>query len=174
MDYKKALKDFFASPDISGGYSDHPDDKGGATMMDVTLSTYTEYCRKKGLPEPTKDSLKKISYEVWEDIFETLFWLPCKANEIENQVNACILVSWAWGSGTTTAIKWMQKALGLNPDGIIGDKTIALLEIANPTHLCNVRAQKFKDICTANKSQEKFLKGWLNRLEKFKKLFNIK
>ena len=174
MAEKQKLKDFFARKDISGGYSDHKDDKGGATMMDVTLSTYTEYCKRKGLPAPTKDNLKKIDYPTWEDIFEVLFWQPCRADEIKNQVNACILVSWAWGSGTTTAIKWMQKALGLNADGIIGDKTLAALEIADPFYLCNVRAQRFRDICAADKSQEQFLKGWLNRLEKFKSIFLVK
>ena len=173
MTEKQKLMNFFARKDISGGFSDDKDDKGGATMMDVTLATYTTYCQKKGLPKPTVNDLKKISLDVWEDIFECLFWQPCSADKIKNQVNACILVSWAWGSGVVTAIKQFQKSQGLIDNGIMGEKTISALEKANPAELCKYREKIFYAICQRNLSQNKFLNGWLRRLNEFKKIFNI-
>ncbi len=38
-----------------GGFVDDPADLGGATNKGVTIGTYREYRKKKGLPEPTVD-----------------------------------------------------------------------------------------------------------------------
>lgn len=38
-----------------------PADLGGATNKGVTIGTYKEYHKKKGLPEPTVEDLKKQS-----------------------------------------------------------------------------------------------------------------
>lgn len=55
-----------------GGFVDDPADLGGATNKGVTIGTYKEYRKKKGLPEPTVEDLKKLSDDEWTDILKTL------------------------------------------------------------------------------------------------------
>ena len=80
-------------------YANDPDDLGGATMVGVTLATYTEYCRKKSYPRPSVERLRSMTYTQWLDILKTMFWDRWKADEIANQSIAEILVDWVWASG---------------------------------------------------------------------------
>ncbi|MDR1544893.1 MAG: peptidoglycan-binding protein [Prevotellaceae bacterium] len=153
-----------------GGFSNNPNDNGGATMKGVTIGTFTAYRKSKGLPAPSVEDLKNISDAEWEEIFTTYYWKPCKADSINNVLNACVLVSWAWGSGVTGAVLLFQRNYGLTQDGVIGAKTIAKLESAKFSDLCKIREKYFNSIGTG--SQATFLKGWLNRLNDFVKTFS--
>jgi lysozyme family protein len=90
---------------------------------------------------------------------------------IKNQRNACVIVAWAWGSGVGTAVKLFQKNYALNQDGVIGTKTIAALETASFDRLCDIREQFYNNLVKNNPNQKVFLKGWLNRLNDFRKTF---
>lgn len=45
------------------GWSDDPQDNGGATMIGVTIGTYKTYCKNIGKKTPTKTDLKNIPYK---------------------------------------------------------------------------------------------------------------
>lgn len=77
-----------------GGFVNDPADLGGATNKGVTIGTYKEYRKKKGLPEPTVEDLKKLSDSEWTDILKTCYWNRWKADRIQNQSIANILVDW--------------------------------------------------------------------------------
>ena len=94
-----------------GGFVNDPDDLGGATNMGVTIGTYTEYCKKKGRPTPMVEDLKDLSNEEWTDILKSLYWDRWKADQIQNQSIANILVDWVWASGIY-GIKKPQAVLG--------------------------------------------------------------
>ena len=79
-----------------GGFVNDPDDLGGATNKGITLTTYKEYRKRKGLPDPSVDDLKNISDEEWTEVLKTMFWDRWQANRIENQSVANILVDWVW------------------------------------------------------------------------------
>ena len=93
------------------GFSNDPDDSGGATMVGVTLSTYKTYCKRNGLRTPSVTDLKAIQYKVWRDILHTMYWNKWKADLIEDQKVANMLVDWVWGSGASIGIKRPQKLL---------------------------------------------------------------
>lgn len=155
-----------------GGWSDDPADAGGATMKGITLATYTAYRHKKGLPIPTKNDLKNISQKDWEDIFKSMYWDRWKADNIENQSIANLLVDWLWTSGQY-GIKFPQRVLGLTDDGLVGPKTLAAINnYPNKKELFNKlwerRKQHFTSIANSRPGNQKFLKGWLNRLNDFK------
>lgn len=157
------------------GWSDDPLDKGGATMIGVTLGTYRTYCRYKGKKTPGKTELKNIPYKEWRDIVHTLYWSKWKADLIENQHVANMIVDWVWASGQGIGIKRVQKILGVTADGIVGPKTIAAVNSANPKELFqkvyDARAAHFNAIVKANPSQKKWLKGWMNRINYIYKLY---
>ena len=150
------------------GWSDDPLDTGGATMIGVTIGTYRTYCVYKGKKRPSKEDLKNIPYKEWRDIVHTLYWSKWKADLIENQHVANMIVDWVWASGQGIGIKRVQKILGVTADGIVGPKTIAAVNAADPKQLFdavyNARAAHFNAIVKAKPSQKKWLKGWMNRI----------
>lgn len=147
------------------GFACDPDDTGGATMVGVTIGTYTAYRKNKGLKTPSVQDLKNISYDEWKDIVYTMFWNKWKADMIEDQTVANMVVDWVWHSGTGT-IKKVQTALGVTADGIVGPKTIAKLNSTPDikTKVYNARKAYFDAIIARNPSQNKWMKGWMNRL----------
>lgn len=150
-----------------GGFANDPDDRGGATNKGITLDTYKAYCRRKGYPVPTVERLKNISDEQWTEIFKTLFWDRWRADEINSQSIANILVDWVWGSGKY-GITIPQRILGVTVDGIVGPKTIAAVNAADPKLLFDrimaARKKYIDDICTSRPKNNKFKRGWLRRL----------
>ena len=150
-----------------GGYSDNPNDRGGATNSGVTLAVYQlVYGKNK-----TKNDLKKMTSDQWNYIFTKLYWNKWKADEIKNQSIANILVDWVWMSGYGT-IKKIQSLFGLTADGIVGNKTISYInshdqeEVFN--NIWNRRKSFYESLVKNNPSQKVFLKGWMNRLNTFK------
>lgn len=149
------------------GYANDPDDLGGATMVGVTMVTYTEYCRKKGYPRPTVERLRGITYTQWLDILKTMFWDRWKADEIQSQSVAEILVDWVWASGKY-GITIPQRVLGVTVDGVVGTKTLAAVNAQNPRNFFDRIVQERKSyidrICVSRPANNKFKRGWLRRL----------
>lgn len=56
-----------------GGYSDHPDDPGGATNMGITQSTYDAWRSARGLP---RRSVRDITRDEVAQIYRERYWQP--------------------------------------------------------------------------------------------------
>ena len=147
------------------GFANDPDDRGGATMVGVTIGTYRSYCRYKGWKTPSVNDLKNLPYKVWRDIVYTFFWSKWKGDMIEDQATANMIIDWVWASGAAT-IKKVQAMLGVTADGIVGPKTIAAVNTQKDIRdrVYQARKAHFEAIVRKNPSQKKFLKGWMNRV----------
>lgn len=146
-----------------GGWANDPDDSGGCTMAGITIATYRQYYGKN----KTCNDLRFITQEEWLYIFKKGYWDKMKADYINNQSIAQLVVDMAWGSGSYWAIRKMQKAIGVKDDGIIGPKTLAALN-AEPQEevfqkIWNMRYDWLVAISKKG-NNKKFLKGWLRRL----------
>ena len=143
------------------GYAIDPLDNGGATMVGVTIGTYRAYCKYKGKRVPSIQDLKNMPYKEWRDIVHTMFWSKWKADLIEDQNVANMIVDWVWASGQGIGIKRVQKILGVTADGIVGPKTLAAVNAADPkelfTKVYNARAAHFNAIVKARPSQKRWL-----------------
>ena len=153
---------------FEGGFANHPSDPGGATNSGVTLSTFRSVYGK----DKTVQDLKNMTNEQWEYIFKTRFWDRWKADDIDNQAIANLLVDWLWASGVY-GIKYPQEVLGVKTDGIVGLKTLAAINYyPNKKELFdklwNRRKKHFEDIVRNRPQSKVFLKGWLRRLSDFK------
>lgn len=162
-DYKKLIPTVLK---YEGGYAGNIDGKI-CTMKGVTLDTYRKYFGR----QKTCKELRGISNAEWEYIFKEGFWDRWKADEINNQAIANLLVDWCWVSGIY-GIKYPQRILGVKDDGIVGDKTIAAINnYPNQKELFdklwNRRKKHFEDIAKTH-NRAKFLDGWLRRLSAFK------
>lgn len=147
-----------------GGFVDDPLDRGGATNKGITIGTFRNFYGK----DATVEQLKNITDEQWLHIFKSGYWDKWKADDIENQSIANIVVDWAWGSGAATSIKQVQKILGVAVDGIVGDDTLTAINIAEQRSLFvkihNRRIEFVENIVKRDPSQARFLKGWKNRI----------
>ena len=150
-----------------GGYVNDPDDSGGATNKGVTLATFRTWFGAN----KTVNDLKALTDEQWIYIFLNGYWNQCKASEINNQAIANIIVDWAWASGPKTAIKKVQSILGTDIDGIVGPKTLAAINNAEPRQLFNkikaARLQFVENLAEQRPKDKKFLQGWKNRINSF-------
>ena len=152
-----------------GGFVNDPVDKGGATNMGVTIGTWRSVgYDKDGDGDIDVDDLHLLDKEdVIERVLRPHYWNRWRADEILNQSVANILVDWVWASGTH-GIKRPQRILGVTPDGIVGPKTIAAVNSMDPMELHfrikNDRIKFINEICQRDPSQERFRKGWMNRI----------
>lgn len=148
------------------GLANDPLDRGGLTMCGVTYSTYAAYCNRKK-KHATEAGLKNLKYSEWLDILKTLFWDRWKADTIENQSLANILVDWVWASGIT-GIKRPQRILKVVADGIVGNITLGAVNSSNASalfaELHKDRLKHFDEICAKTPSQKRFIKGWRRRV----------
>ena len=153
-----------------GKFADDPDDRGGATNMGVTISTWRQVgYDKDGDGDIDVDDLKLLTRaDVVSRVLKPHFWDRWKADQITNQSIADILVDWVWGSGAW-GIKIPQRILGVKQDGIVGAQTIAAINNWHNKKMLWIliymaRVKFINDICKARKQNRKFKAGWLNRL----------
>lgn len=155
-----------------GGFVDDPLDRGGATNKGVTLSTWKQ-CGydKDGDDDIDVDDLKKLTLSDATIVLKKYYWDRWRADQINNQSVANILVDWVWGSGVH-GIKIPQRILGVESDGVVGPKTIQALNSLDQSELFKkiwlARKDFLNGIVQRNPSQQRFIKGWLNRLNDFK------
>ena len=145
------------------GFYKIPGDKGGWTCMGVTLNTFRQFYGADKTPE----DLKNMSMKEWKGIFYYGFWGPVKAEQIKNQSLATLIMDCCWMSGRVTAIKKIQRCLGLQADGIVGPKTLRMLNQFSKDSFYKIyqmRKAWFEAIVAKDPTQKKFLKGWMNRL----------
>ena len=155
-----------------GGLSNDPADRGGLTNRGITQATYDRYRKAKGLP---LQPVVKLTDAEMQEIYWRFYWQPVKGDEFAYPL-ALALFDTGVNMGVGTAIKLLQRAINdLLPqpkwvavDGIIGQQTLAATKALNPIQLalrlCARREERYYAIVRANPTQQKFLRGWLNRL----------
>ena len=152
-----------------GGFVNDPDDLGVATNMGVTIGAWKS-CGydKDGDGDIDVDDLHLLTREdVVNRVLKPHYWDRWKADLIQDQSVANILVDWVWASGAH-GIKIPQRLLGVTMDGIVGPKTIAAVNAKNPRELFDMikiaRFDFIEDICRKRPANNKFKRGWMNRI----------
>src|SRR5574337_666905 len=118
---------------LEGGYSDDPDDKGGPTKYGVTIYDWKKYgydVNKDGKIDA--DDVKAITIEDAERIAKIEYWDVVQGDDINSQSVAEFIADWAYNSGVRTAVKRVQRLLGLTDDGILGPITLKSINSADP------------------------------------------
>ena len=110
-----------------GGLSNHPADKGGLTMMGITSGTLAA-ANKQGIVS-CKD-IRKLTREEAAEIYEVNYWERSHANDMPWPL-CCLHFDAAVNSGPGQSIKWLQQAVGVEPDGVIGAETLRALSVYN-------------------------------------------
>ena len=143
-----------------GLWSDHPADPGGATMMGITLRTYSAWLGR----EATKDELRNIPMEHVRQIYKSLYWDKVKGDELPRGVDLC-LFDYAVNSGPRRAVVAVQDTLRVNPDGALGPKTLWALQKADAATLLGEVCQRRLAFLQSLPIWGTFGKGWERRVK---------
>jgi len=149
---------------FEGGYANHPNDPGGATMRGVTQATYDAFRRQHG--KDVRDVRGITDAEV-ELIYHAHYWVPAKCDALPWPASMCHFDA-AVNHGVAGAAKILQRAVGVTPDGIIGPKTLAAVGATPMPLLCGrllfERLDYYERITFANRRLAVFLLAWLSRV----------
>tara|TARA_R110000744_G_scaffold116111_2_gene217145 strand:- start:81 stop:725 length:645 start_codon:yes stop_codon:yes gene_type:complete len=138
--------------------------EGQWTNRGVQWTTYKALAPKLlGIPNPTVEGLLSMT-ESQGDKFIEYFWNKATFNNsITNQATANAFFEMLWGGGGS-GIKWLQKKIGVYPDGSVGPKTIEAANKFNPETILNEVLKRFNYLAKANPAKYGgVIKGWINR-----------
>lgn len=140
-----------------GGYVNHPKDPGGATNFGITQAV----ARKHGYMGDMRNLEKGQAIE----IYRLDYWEASHASMFPQAIafqyfDACV------NHGLNRGAKLLQKAVGANPDGIIGPATIeAAHSITDRQAVLFFNQERIK-FYTGLGTFATFGKGWMNRVAK--------
>ena len=151
-----------------GGYVNDPADRGGTTNRGVTQHVYDEWRERKHYD---KRSVKDIEAGEVMQIYLEQYWKPARCPAMDDPM-ALVMFDSAVNHGVGRAVKFLQSVLGVEPDGHFGPKTMAAFDDIEAAHgtkfiahaVIERRAAFYDAIVERDPSQQRFIKGWKNRL----------
>lgn len=143
-----------------GGWSDHKDDPGGATMKGVTLATYRRYIKTTG----TKEDLRKITDLQLRQVYRQHYWDAVKGDELPDGVDYAVM-DYGVNSGPGRAIKDLQRVLDVAADGVIGPQTLAAARMLPADQIINALCNRRMKFLQGLKTWKTFGKGWKSRVD---------
>jgi lysozyme family protein len=156
--YERMIKD-------EGGYKLHKveGDRGGQTYAGIARNYHArwpgwDYIDRGEIPPS----------QLVRDFYVVEFWNKIRGDHIRDQRIAETIFNFAVNADWRTAAKIAQAVVGVTPDGLIGDKTLAALNSSDPAlfeaSFALGKLKRYAEIVNRDRSQGKFLLGWVNRL----------
>lgn len=142
-----------------GGWADHPSDPGGATMKGVTIGTFAQF---KGR-QVTKAELRAISDADLRAIYRRAYWDKVKGDDLPFGLDL-VAFDGAVNSGPSRGAKWLQSALGVAADGVVGPQTLAHARAANVGQTIDYACDARMDFLRGLKTWGTFGTGWARRV----------
>jgi lysozyme family protein len=150
-----------------GGFVNHPDDRGGPTCFGITHDALVAW-RK----EPVTDNdISGLGEDEARAIYRSLYMDGPGYTFIEHSGLFDLVVDTAVQFGPLRATKWLQAAVRVPVDGVIGPMTRQCVKSAfAPTVFADVLTQRIMhrgEVLSAHHDQAVFAKGWLYRDAEF-------
>lgn len=150
-----------------GGYVNDPHDRGGETNLGVTKKAWSAFLKR----EIQDGEMAALTKEQVEPFYKLEYWDKVKADQLPDGVDYLVF-DFAVNAGPGRAAKFLQKAVGANPDGAIGPATLAAVAAKNPLEVIErfstVKSEFYHGIVEGDATQQRFLQGWLNRVASVK------
>ena len=146
-----------------GGYVLHdvPGDRGGQTYAGIARNMNPRWPGWALI-----DRSQDVPAQLVREFYKTSFWDPIQGDRITSQVIAQTIFDFHVNAGAV-ARKLAQLVVGATPDGTIGNKTLAALNAYDEERFVMAYAlakiARYRDIVSRDRSQLKFLLGWINR-----------
>lgn len=146
-----------------GGFANHPEDPGGMTNLGVTKRVWEEWM----MPQPvTEADMRALTPALVAPLYKNRFWDVCKCDHLPSGLDY-VVFDLAVNSGTRRAAKFLQSAVGVGADGIIGPATLRAVATSALTSkelidiICDRRERFYRSL----DGFPTFGRGWLRRCE---------
>jgi len=146
-----------------GGYVNDPADRGGETNLGVTIGAWGAYLGRAIQP----GEMKALTQETVKPFYRAMYWDKVKGDDLPAGVDYAVF-DFAVNAGTSRAAKFLQRAVGAVDDGVIGSGTLGKVAASDPQKILDSFAnqkQRFYNGLATSPTQQKFLKGWLARID---------
>ena len=146
-----------------GGYILHiiPGDTGGTTYAGIARNKNPQWGGWAFI-----DAKETPPTELVREFYKANFWDRIKGDEL-NPAIAQSIFNFAVNAGVSVAVKLAQIVAKTAPDGVIGAKTITALNGMSEdlfiAHYALAKIARYRDIVQRDRTQIKFMLGWLNR-----------
>lgn len=147
-----------------GGYklTNDPSDRGSTTYAGIARNFHQNWQGWHYIDQGVMPDAQLV-----RDFYREKFWDMMRLNEVNSQRIARTLFDFGVNAGPGTAAKLAQIIIGTTPDGRIGPKTLEALNAADEdlfiASYALAKIARYRDIVTRDRTQIKFLVGWINR-----------
>lgn len=159
-DFKSAFEIMMRN---EGGYVLHnvPGDRGGMTYAGIARNMQPQWPGWKLI-----DAKKEVPTQLVRDFYKRDFWDTIRGDDIKHQAIAEAVFDFHVNTGRP-ARTLAQLVVGATPDGQFGPITVSLLNAADPElfvlRYALAKIARYRDIVSKNRTQIKFMLGWVNR-----------
>lgn len=160
-DFNRAFARMIAN---EGGYrlTHVAGDRGGQTYAGIARTRWPDWAGWADI-----DAGETPATELVRAFYKENFWRPIHGEDIAAQGVAETVFDFAVNAGPATAVKLAQIVVGAQADGVVGPKTLSRLNVVDPAlfraSYALAKLARYRDIVTRDRTQAKFLLGWLNR-----------
>lgn len=154
-----------------GGFVDHPRDPGGATNMGITIHTMRDLeLDLDNDGDIDRNDVMLVTKELAKDIYKLRYWNAVDADWFPDGLDA-VLMDAAVNSGPRASVRWLQRALGATPDGILGPNTRAAVRASQSLSeaINKVVDERLKSV-RQFRNYDTFGRGWENRIRSLRTL----
>lgn len=146
-----------------GGFTDDPRDPGNwtggrvgagelrGTKFGIAANTYPD------------EDIRNLTVERAKAIYRRDFWNPARADDLPAEVRYAVFDA-AVNSGVRQAVRWLQRAVGVRDDGVIGPVTLAAVNATEPQALLRRMLSQRLRFMTDLSSWPSFGRGWARRI----------
>ena len=138
-----------------------PGDRGGQTFAGIARNMHPKWPGWSLIDRGETPSAQMV-----RDFYKQNFWDDIRGDELVHQAVASDIFNFYVNTGRPAKVL-AQLVVGTTPDGAIGPRTVAALNEVDPEKFVLAYAiakiTRYRDIVQRDRSQMKFLLGWINR-----------
>ena len=138
-----------------GGYVNNPSDPGGETNWGITKAV--------AVANGYTGDMRAMPKETAKGIYKKMYWDKLQCDQLPFVV-AFQLFDAGVNHGNSQAVKFLQRALSVVDDGVIGAKTIAATNSLDDLQIVMLFNAERIEFYAALKTFSTFGKGWVRRV----------
>lgn len=142
-----------------GGFVNHPADPGGMTNLGCTKATWEQWVGRK----VTEAEMRALTPSDVAPLYKKRYWDKVLGDDLPNGVDYAVFDA-AVNSGVTRASRWLQQAVGVTDDGVIGPKTLTAVNATDPLALVQWYNKRRVEFLKGLTTWDTFGKGWSTRV----------
>lgn len=143
-----------------GGYSDLPSDSGGATHYGISTPVLTAW---RGHPV-SKQDVWNLTLDEARSIYRSLYWNKILGDLLPAGPDLAAF-DCSVNQGPGVAARFLQQAVNVTPDGLVGPNTVAALRKADPLDVIDRVSALRKARYQNTEGFDKFGTDWLRRVD---------